>query len=465
MSPTTRTRRSVAGSAALALVGGAFAVVTAAAPAQAVAVPALNWQVSQQFKDHLSTRTLGDGATESADGVVAFPRGVGSYNPANGAATVAYQGSVKGAFVNAGTEHYSVTIEDPTVVVDGAGMGSISAVVSAANAAGMGNQASATEPKRVVVTTFTATGGWKGETLSATPNWAGVLPAGSAEATALGIPTGQPVEGKAFAPSFLTQLTPGLRSHFYASGSASDPKKAPAALTATANPISTTASVTKASAADGVSIAVAGSGFSALTNPGDQGVYVGLAPSGGLPNVSSQAGMGAFVASDWVAGTRISASGTFASTLVAPTAKLDPTKSYSVYTWRAHTHSTVSQDTETAVTINWAALAKPAVTTTKTQAKVKKKPTTKRAGKLVVKVSGADAISGKAKVVVKGITGAKKASKKGPKKIKRTVAVKNGKAVVKLPKLAVGRYQVSVRFLGGSDVAASKGVTKFRVKR
>ncbi len=487
MSISTTAQRSVAGSAALALLGSAFAVVAATAPAQAVAAPSFDWQISQQFKDHLSTRTLGDGASESGGGAVTFPAGVGSYNPTNGAATVSYQGSVKGAFVNNGTEYYSVTLKDPTVVVEGDGKGSVSAVVSATNAAAMGNPASSTTPQRVVVTTFAAVDGWAGEALTATPNWAGVLPAGSPEATALNIPADKPIDGKAFAPSFLAQLTPGLRSHFYASGSASDVKKAPAALTATANPISTTATVTKASYTEGLSIAVTGSGFSAVTNPGDQGIYVGLAPSGGRPDVSSQTGMEAFVAADWLPGARISA-GALTSTLIAEAAKLDPTRNYSVYTWRAHTHSTVSQDTETQVAIDWVALTMPTTPTTptttaptkpatptaapttvpvaptsaatKTNAQVTKKPTTERAGKLVAKVGGAGAINGKAKVIVKAI----KAGKKGPKKIKRTVVVKNGKAVVKVPKLAVGRYQVTVRFLGGSDLAASTSVTRFRVK-
>ena len=85
--------------------------------------------------------------------------------------------------------------------------------------------------------------GWAAESLTATPDWAGVLPADSAEATGLGIGAGKPIDGKAFAPSFLGQIDTGLRAHFYASGSGSDPKKAPASFTATADPIAATAAV------------------------------------------------------------------------------------------------------------------------------------------------------------------------------------------------------------------------------
>ncbi|GAA3546586.1 HtaA domain-containing protein [Nocardioides daeguensis] len=230
--------------------------LSAPSPAQAVAaVPELQWEISQQFDDHLSTHVLTDGATENADGVITFPNGVGSYDAASGVTTMAYDGSVAGSFENMGSTFYTVTIADPVVTVDRTGKGSLSAVVSAWNAAAMGNPEASTDPARVVVTTFQAgTGDWTvaegAATLADTPAWTGVLPAG-AESAALGIPAGKPVEGGSFAPSFLAQLTAGLRAHFYASATG-QPKKVAAPFRASvraaqvALPQATTAAATVA---------------------------------------------------------------------------------------------------------------------------------------------------------------------------------------------------------------------------
>src|SRR5690606_6261024 len=115
------------------------------------------------------------------------------------------------------------------------------------------------------------------------PDWSGVLAAGSAGATTLGIPEGQPVDGKSFAPEFLGQLTPGVRAHFYASGATSDATKAPSPFTIAPE---VTARVISATPAGGLRVGVQGDGFRGVTNPGDKGVYVGLAEAGGLPDVS-----------------------------------------------------------------------------------------------------------------------------------------------------------------------------------
>lgn len=121
-----------------------------------------------------------------------------------------------------------------------------------------------------------------------------------------------------------------------------------------------TAGITASSFANGLSVAVSGDGFRGVTNTGDNGVYVGIAPSGGLPDVSSSAGAAAFAAAAYIpAATLTSGNGAFSTSLTAATASLDPTKSYSVYTWQAHTHSNTTQDTETKLSINWATLKQP----------------------------------------------------------------------------------------------------------
>lgn len=200
-------------------------------------------------------------------------------------------------------------------------------------------------------------------TTTATPDWAGVIEPNSQQAIDLGLSNGsngRPVDGKSWAASFIGFLPSSMRAHFYYT-SGSD-LKAPATFTATANPVTATASVeaTTSSYSAGLNVAVTGTNFRGVTNPGDAGVYVGLAESGGLPDVSSPAGIGAFAAVAYVPSLP---TGSFTRTLNAPTADLDPTKSYSVYTWQAHAHSNTTQDTETPVTINWNLLTEPGTVT------------------------------------------------------------------------------------------------------
>ncbi|WKN47681.1 HtaA domain-containing protein [Nocardioides sp. Arc9.136] len=504
-----RPTRWVASAAATTLAASGLALVAAAAPAPAAPpAPVLTWEISQQFDDHLSSHVLGGGATETTEGVVTFPDGVGTYDPATGAGSVSYAGSVAGSFAFGGSPFYTVTIANPTVTVDADGEGTVTAKVSASNVGSGQAPAASTDPERVTVTTFDAPAWTVADGLgsvTATPDWDGVLPEGP-ESVALGIKAGQPVAGRSWHPAFLGQLTPGVRAHFHASGASSDAKKAPAPFTAQATPAAapvatpalevtttsasyadglalsvtgtgfdpdakvqrapdgvyvgvapsggilgltdagfaaathvgraklvsgsftaalvvptakldparswsvytwsahgnpvaddsqavekalavdwsklaqpdpgtdpgpgtgpevpasnprTTASVTAASYAGGVQVAVSGTGFRAVTNAGDNGVYVGLAPAGGMPSTGSQTDQAAFAAAAWVMPQQMPG-GAFSTTLLAPTAKLDPTRSYAVYTWQAHTHSNTSQDTQTPVTIDWSRLAPPA---------------------------------------------------------------------------------------------------------
>lgn len=436
--------------ASTSLVGIAgLAPAQAAPPAFASAASgSFAWEISEQFDDHLSTHELTDGATEDDAGVVTFPAVSAQVDPATGAGTVQYDGSVKGTFVNSGTSYYWVKIEDPAVTVDAAGEGTITALVSAWNAAGMGSEEATTSPARVVVTTFDAASKWSTGSIAATPDWEGVLPADSPEATALGISSGRPVDGKSFAPSFLGQLTSGVRAHFY--WSTGSDKKAPAAFTAsyTAIPMSVASSVTYAK--QSASIKVDGTGFTASDgNRADDGVYVGLAPAGDLPATGSQSDMDNFVAAQWVPGSAIKDS-KFSTSLTASADKLDKGTSYAIYTWRAHGHSSASQDTQTAVALDWSKLTAKA----KVKAKVKKKPTTKKAGKLAVRVKGGSLTpTGKVKVTLK----------KGKATKKRNAKLANGKAVVKLPKLKPGKWKAKVVFVSADD-AYTKGKKNFKVK-
>lgn len=380
MSPTTLVhgRRLLTGTTVAALTAGVLAFTPTTAHA-ATESPTLEWKISDQFVAHFTanpafapftTLVASDGATlDATTKVTTFSDGVGTFDSGNGAAEVAYQGSITGSFITGttapGTTQYTLTIADPTVIVAD-GEGRIEADVAWTVPGDAANPSGSTED--VVLTRFDAEADdWSITdslaSLTATPDFVGVLPAGSAEAVDLGIPSDLPLNGGSFDPAFLAALNPGLRAHFYLSGSASgDPRKPVAPFTATApRPSLTVNSVT------GATVEVSGSGFTCSTNADDAGVYIGVAPAGGLPDVSSTAGMSNFAgaAAKFCSGPTpaiASPAGTFDATVNLDLNALDPTKEYAVYTWRAHTHSTTSQDTETPLTIDFDALKKaPAV--------------------------------------------------------------------------------------------------------
>lgn len=453
-------KRGLATLAATSLVAAGLAAVTSAPAQGAEPAPVLTWEISERFDAHLSSHVLGDGAEESADGVITFPGGVASYDAGDGTTSVAYHGSVAGSFAMVGTTYYTVTIADPVVTVDEAGDGEITALVSASNAAAMGNPADSTDPTRVVVTTFegdTATWTPAGAgltTLSATPRWAGVLEPGSPEATALGLDGDKPVDGKSFAPEFLGALTQGVRAHFYASGASSDATKAPASFTAQVAP-SVGVTTTGASYESGLDLSVAGAHFTGVTNPGDNGVYVGLAESGELPDTSSQESMSLFAAVAWVPASAMT-DGTFTAALHAPTADLDPSLDYSVYTWQAHAHSNASQDTETPVSIDWTALQQRKVKATIGTSWITKPTAPTMRGKLAIRVKGS-AGTPTGKVVVRLMRDG----------VKRTFTkpLRAGAATVTLPRLVAGRWALKIRYAGSPSYLAGTKVVWLRVTR
>lgn len=450
-------KRGLATLVATSLTAVGLAAVATAPARAAEPLPVLTWEISQQFDDHLSTHVLTNGAEESAEGVITFPGGVGSYDAGDGTTSVAYQGSVAGSFAMAAVTYYTVTVADPIVTVDEAGDGQITAVVSASNAAGMGAPAESTPPTRVVVTTFeggTWTPGAGLQSLSATPHWAGVLAPNSTESAALGIGADKPVDGKSFNPAFLGGITSGVRAHFYASGSSSDAKKAPASFTAQVAP-AVGVTTTGASYANGLDLSVAGAHFTGVTNPGDDGVYVGLAESGERPDTSSQENMALFAAVAWVPANAIT-DGSFVTTLNAPTAELDPSLDYSVYTWQAHAHSNTTQDTETPVTIDWSALEQQRSQATVSGTWVKK-PTTTTAGKLAIKVKGS-AATPTGKVVIKLM-------RNGEVKKTFTKPLRQGAAAVRLSALVAGRWSLNLRYTGSPTYRSATKVVWLRVTR
>jgi hypothetical protein len=302
-----------------------------------------------------------------------------------------------------------------------------------------------------------------------------------------------------------------------------------------------TPTITSQTPADGVSVAVSGEHFVGVTNPGDAGIYVAVAPRGGLPDVSSPDGMSAFAAAAYVPTAAITG-GALHTSLTIPTESLDPSQTYSIYTWQAHTHSNTSQDTETALDIDFNKLKlAPVVTMAKTASTYGKAATvtvtvpratgnvtlsgagaaqtralangkasftlpaalaagshtltaayagdnTYLAGQATAKVSIAKAKAtlktklvtkakakkrGKLRVIVAGVAGAKKPAGKvtltlTKGKAHKTVKgkkLKNGKIVVKLPKLAKGTWKVKVKYAGNANYKAAKKKVTVKVKK
>lgn len=353
-----RRPRVLASVAAAALVGSGLTFL-GTAPAQAAdetiaTGSTLKWGVSQYLTEHLLGQTFTDGATKGDGGVVTFVNGQGRTDTRTHETTVTYDGTARYAFAMAGKEYYSVAFSDLTVEVGADGEGELQADIRWEV-----DPTSGTAEDVTLATFSTTDESWDGFTLSAVPDWAGV-----AEPGQYGTVRGKPAPdatGGSWAPDFIGNLHSDIIASFFASGSTSDSKKPPAAFTAQAPAPSTTVTTTKATA-EAFTLGVTGRGFTAVTEADDAGVYVGIAESGGLPDVSEYK-LDGFVAAAPVFGASFPG-GAFSTTLNAATDKLDPAKSYSVYTWQAHTHSNTTQDTETPVTLDWAStisVSKPAI--------------------------------------------------------------------------------------------------------
>lgn len=463
LTPTrgARWRRAASAVTATALVSTALALTAPAAQADEPATSSLTWGISQQFREHFTASYMpgsdivGTGGATYADELATYINGAGTYDEAAGTASVKYAGTIQGSF---GT-FYSVTISNPAVTVQGDGSGTLTAEVSGEES---GGDASSTEPARVKVADFADAEIVDGA-IVATPNWAGVLAPGSQEAADLELEAEDPEGGRSFAAEFLSQVTVGVRPHFYAAASSgSNAKKVPAAFTASLDGISApaaatptvTAKVVFATPARGLRLRVNGTGFNPTTNPGDAGVYVGLAPRNADIDLDDRDSIASFAAVDWVTPQRFN-DDKWVSVLNIDRSKLKKGVKYSVYTWQAHTHSNESQDIIEDVAVPYAKLVKRR---TPMAVKVTKRPTRKQFGRLravVKRVPGWAKPAGKVQVVLK----------KGKATRKAAARLKQGRAVVRLPKLAKGQWRATVRYAGNVNYKANKRVVRFRVVR
>lgn len=442
-----RTRRALAGLLTATLPTALLLATSPAARAdtQAVDGQTLTWKVSQQFVDHFAkasynqnTFVASDGAALAQDRSTVFGDGSGWVNAA-GDASVQYTGKVTGSFV-VGAPQYSVSIADPAVTVKD-GKGQITADVSWTVPSDTTSPSGSTDD--VVVTTFDAgSSNWTDDALTATPDWADVLPADSTAATGLGIKAGQPVDGGSFAPQFLTALNPGLRPHFYASGAGSDAKKPPAAFTATvAPPATATATVTHASPAS-VKINVKGQGYATS----GVGIYVGLTEAGPVNTADASK----YRATVWLTSSQLNSDGSFDATIeLSPTdiGTLDRTKTYEVHTQKAHGQSAgdPSQNVRMPVALDIPALQQ---VTTKTIGTPVTTSYSAKGAQVTASVPGA---TGKVQMALNGTT--------------KTAWLKDGKASFAVPSTLTAKiYTAKLSYLGQGDFAPSSASTRVTVR-
>ncbi len=483
------------------LVAGTTALV---APAQAVSdvapeAPHLDWRISTTFVEHLFTGEMYPGAVATnplpgvvsdgakytdgglfggADDTFTFPQA--SKKVVDGDVVRSYRGTVEGTFVNGSTRYYSVTVSDPVVTVTKEGAGSITATVSSEVYDNPGQVAAVTAPRQVVMADI-ASVSVEGTRTAVTPAWGGVIPAGSPVATELGIPAGQPIDGKAFSPELIKNLVSTTRAHFYQSStSASQAKKTPAVATLVTTP-SVSSEVTIANRAEGLGITVKGHDFSAVTKPGDAGVYVALAPVDTVVNYSDRSTTAAMAAVDYVVPQRFQGS-EFTAVLNVPTEKLEIGKKYAIFTWQAHLHSNSSQDTKTPVEIDWTKW-NPTATSTTLSAKggtlaatLTAKVSPAAAGKVTFKegtktLGTANVVNGVATLKVSGLTGGTKSvsavfapakadefKASTAKTVRVAVAKAASKTTLKVTKKATRKKtgKVSVSIAGGKVKATGK---------
>lgn len=293
--------------------------------------------------------------------------GQGSIDPATKVGTVDFDSTIKyypqWSYAEALPDQPWLELSEFELTTESGMRGSLTAVVDLHKSDG----ADLVTPTRVAIaefgiTTLTVTGA-DVVLQSAAPDWDDVVPAGtysqntSAECTASGCTDSWP---KAFVDLLRTPTIPGgdWSAYFYRSGTtAGNTAKVPVALSLSselATP-SVEASIASASPKAGVKIAVSGDGFRGVTNGGDAGIYVGIAAVGGLPDVSTPGAVAGFAGASYVPASAL-ASGTFATTVTVPRAKVVDGTPYAVYTWQAHGHSNTSQDTETAIDVSFASV-------------------------------------------------------------------------------------------------------------
>lgn len=448
---TSRRRVGRASVTAVALAAASLALLPAA-PAQAAKATQVGGTAAWGISTYLNSANFGrpnplpsayaaPASFNDVSRVSSWGNAVGTLDT-DGSASLRF----KGASVNfTSTSGAWLKLADLQATLDTAGNGTVSALVSYGFSPGdfpvpYSESAPVRTPERVTLVNLAGNTAADRATAAGTTTWTGL-------------------DGT-WDPAFATYLqgpTAATSDDFpYYTQINANPDRTPSPFTFTAAKATpaVTAAVTLTTAA-GVAVKVDGTGFSPVTNPGDNGLYVGVAPSGGLPDVSSMGNQSLFAAVAYLPPASV-VDGAFSRTLTATPDKLDPARKYSVYTWQAHTRSNTTQDTETPVTISWDALKQ----TSAVAATWKKKPkNSKKKGRLAVAVTGTGATpTGDVTLTL---------ARKGTAKVKTVKAtLVNGAVLVTLPKLTKGAWSITVAYAGDPRFKAGESAAvKVKVKK
>lgn len=397
-------------------------------------------------------QTIGGNVSKGVDGWT-FTAGVGTRDPATGAASVNFIGSVRLGNVSQGS--YYIELANPTVTVDATGDGELSAEVGY-KAPGATDPVNAGRLLIADLPTVPDQAAW-----SVTPPWAGV---GTPDASA-------PLDGKQFAAPFVDALPTSMRNWFRASASAEatgtrgeyNTHKTIAPVTVdfgAADPV--WAPSLQLLNADGIvagqtrTITVKGAGFNpALQGGAVSGIYVVFGPNPAViangwtdPNVfgaaqylpAGPAGDGTFTTTLTVTGPYVDGNGK----------TWDPaTTSFGVSTWAAHSRATTAWDSFAPVNIAAAAVA-PATTPTAPRKVRTPKVVKIRGNKVTIKwgkpTSGSAPIGYKIRI-----------SKRNSKGFKKWVNVTNTKAVLAGVRKS-GTYRVQIKAVGQAGASPAIGL-------
>ncbi|MEV6693635.1 HtaA domain-containing protein [Micromonospora sp. NPDC051196] len=323
-----------------AAVLGAAASLAAVAPATAapadVTGGSLDWGFKSSFRAYVSTGNgnppiaVTDGATRNTDGTFKFPVTGGTYDGATGATTVNYGGTVVFSYP---AHFFTITLANPTVVLDGAGGSLLADVDLQASGGGF-------EPVRIeqaaIATLGTTTAG---PTVSgSTVSWSNLT-------------------------TTLTETGATAFSGFFTAGTVLDPASFTVTTGSGGGPAAPSVTVNPSAALDpeGATVTVTGTGFDPDAN-GGVGFYLAFGPKGENYWTNSRP----YKPVKWVhknasssaAQVRLPADGSFTTTLdLVPTYtdgngnSVDCTaiQCY-VMTFAAHASNDRSQDTFTPIT-------------------------------------------------------------------------------------------------------------------
>lgn len=398
-------------------------------------------------------QTLTGNVSKGAEGWT-FTGGVGTRDSATGAANVNFTGSIRLGNVTQG--NYYVELVNPTVSVDEAGDGDLTAEVSY-KAPGQTDPVSAGRLLIADLPNVPNQNAW-----SVTPPWAGV---GTPDAAA-------PLDGKQFAVPFVDALPVSMRNWFRASSSAEatgtrseyNTHKTIAPVTVDFGAADATWTPTlEVLNAEGITagqtrvITVKGSGFNPALQGGQvSGIYVVFGPNpAAIPNGWTDPNV--FGAAQYLTAGPAS-DGTFTTTLTVSGPYVDgngktwdpATTPFGVSTWAAHTRATTLWDSFASVNIGPAVVAPTAPVPTAPRKVRAPKVVKIRGNKVTVKwgkpAAGSAPTSYKIRI-----------SKRNSKSYKKWITVKSTKAVLAGVRKS-GTYRVQIKAVGQAGASPAIGL-------